>query len=73
MSFDKGGRGNRGGRGRDKRDSFGGGDGRLGLHGTDQPATLGSDVTNGCIRVHNEAITQLAAAVPLGTPLTIHP
>lgn len=53
-------------------DSFAGGDGRLGLHGTDQPATLGSDVTNGCIRVHNEAITQLAAAVPLGTPLTIH-
>jgi hypothetical protein len=53
--------------------SFNGGDGRLGLHGTDDPTSLGADVTHGCIRVSNEAITQLARTLPLGTPVVIVP
>jgi lipoprotein-anchoring transpeptidase ErfK/SrfK len=53
--------------------SFNGGDGRLGLHGTNDPASLGSDVSHGCIRLANEAITQLARALPLGTPVVVLP
>ena len=52
-------------------DSFNGGDGRLGLHGTDDPTSIGSDSTHGCIRLTNDAIVQLAETVPLGTPVAI--
>jgi lipoprotein-anchoring transpeptidase ErfK/SrfK len=51
--------------------SFAGGDGQVGIHGTDAPAALGSDVSHGCIRVANATITRLAERVPLGTPVTI--
>lgn len=51
--------------------SFNGGDGRLGLHGTDDPSSIGADSTHGCIRVTNGAIVQLAQTVPLGTPVAI--
>ncbi len=50
---------------------FGGGDGSLGIHGTDDPSTLGTDVSNGCIRIRNEAVTDLAGTLPLGTPVQI--
>ncbi len=53
--------------------SFGSGDGRLGLHGTDQPELVGSDVSAGCLRLANEAIDQLAHTLPLGTPVVILP
>ena len=52
---------------------YGGGDGEVGLHGTDNPAGLGTDVSHGCIRVSNDAITKLAAMLPLGTPVVIAP
>ncbi len=51
--------------------SFDGGDGRLGIHGTDDPSSLGADSTNGCIRLHNAAVEQLAHTVPLGTPVQV--
>jgi lipoprotein-anchoring transpeptidase ErfK/SrfK len=51
--------------------SFEGGDGQVGIHGTNQPSAIGSDVSHGCIRVRNGVITRLARAVPLGTPVTI--
>ena len=51
--------------------SFGGGPGEIGLHGTDEPALLGGDVSHGCIRVSNAVITRLASILPLGTPVTI--
>lgn len=51
--------------------SFEGGDGQVGIHGTNQPAVLGSDVSHGCIRVGNAVIRRLAATVPLGTPVLI--
>jgi lipoprotein-anchoring transpeptidase ErfK/SrfK len=52
--------------------SFGfGGDGRIGLHGTNDPAGVGHDVSHGCIRMTNGAILRLARILPLGTPVTI--
>jgi lipoprotein-anchoring transpeptidase ErfK/SrfK len=52
--------------------SFGaGGDGRLGIHGTDKPATLGTAVSSGCIRVSNAGITKMAKTLPVGVPTFI--
>ncbi len=50
---------------------FGGGDGRVGLHGTNQPGLIGSDVSHGCIRLRNGAVRRLAKILPLGTPVYI--
>ncbi len=52
-------------------DSFNGGDGVVGIHGTNQPEALGTTVSHGCVRVQNEVIEEMAATVPLGTPVTI--
>lgn len=51
--------------------SFGSGDGQIGIHGTDNPGALGTDVSHGCIRVKNAVIRRLARDVPLGTPVSI--
>jgi lipoprotein-anchoring transpeptidase ErfK/SrfK len=51
--------------------TFAGGDGRVGLHGTDQPGLIGSSVSHGCIRLRNAAIRRLARILPLGTPVLI--
>jgi hypothetical protein len=50
---------------------FAGGDGQIGIHGTDDPASIGQAVSHGCIRLGDEAITQLSDLVPLGTPVVI--
>lgn len=50
---------------------FAGGDGQLGLHGTNEPGRIGQSVSHGCIRVTNDVITRLAETVPLGTPVTV--
>lgn len=52
---------------------FLGGDGRIGIHGTNEPSRVGTDVSHGCIRVRNDVIRRLAARVPLGTPVRIAP
>ncbi len=51
--------------------SFGGGPGQIGIHGTDDPSSIGRSVSHGCIRVSNAAITRLAHMLPLGTPIEI--
>lgn len=51
--------------------SFNGGNGVIGLHGTNEPGGLGRDVSHGCIRISNEGITKLAKMLPLGTPVEI--
>jgi lipoprotein-anchoring transpeptidase ErfK/SrfK len=52
--------------------SFGfGGDGRVGLHGTNDSATIGREVSHGCIRTTNPTILRLARIIPLGTPVEI--
>jgi lipoprotein-anchoring transpeptidase ErfK/SrfK len=53
--------------------SFGGGEGQIGIHGTNNPSLLGQDVSHGCIRMRNEAITKMADLLPLGTPVRIKP
>lgn len=50
---------------------FAGGDGRVGVHGTNQPALIGSNVSHGCIRLRNTPIRRLARILPLGTPVYI--
>lgn len=50
---------------------FAGGDGQIGIHGTDDPASIGQDVSHGCIRVPNEVISRLNELLPLGTPVVV--
>ena len=52
-------------------DEFRGGDGVIGIHGTNEPGAIGTDVSHGCIRLRNEAILQLVPVLPLGTPVHI--
>jgi lipoprotein-anchoring transpeptidase ErfK/SrfK len=43
----------------------------IGLHGTNEPDSIGRDVSHGCIRLRNRDITALAEKLPLGTPVRI--
>jgi lipoprotein-anchoring transpeptidase ErfK/SrfK len=52
-------------------DTFAGGDGVIGIHGTNDPSAIGRDVSHGCIRLTNEAIEALVPLLPLGTPVEI--
>ena len=53
--------------------NFAGGSGVIGIHGTNDPGSIGTDVSHGCIRMSNENITMLAGILPLGTPVEILP
>jgi lipoprotein-anchoring transpeptidase ErfK/SrfK len=55
----------------DALNSFGGGPGQIGLHGTDDEASIGQAASHGCIRLSNADISELAGMLPLGTPITI--
>jgi lipoprotein-anchoring transpeptidase ErfK/SrfK len=48
-----------------------GGNGEIGLHGTNEPQLVGKNVSHGCIRVSNQDVTRLAKFLPLGTPVEI--
>ncbi len=50
---------------------FGSGDGRIGLHGTNAPAALGTAASNGCIRISNSAVIKMSGLLPLGVPVEI--
>jgi len=50
---------------------FNGGDAQIGIHGQDEPWSVGHPVSHGCVRVANNVITELAGMLPLGTPVTI--
>jgi lipoprotein-anchoring transpeptidase ErfK/SrfK len=50
---------------------FAGGDGQVGIHGTNDPDSIGRPVSHGCVRVANDVITRLADLLPLGTPVTV--
>lgn len=51
--------------------NFDGGPGTLGIHGTNNPNSIGQDVSHGCVRIPNEVISDLATFLPLGTPVDI--
>lgn len=42
-----------------------------GIHGTNNPASIGGYVSNGCIRMHNRDVLDLASYVNIGTPVII--
>jgi lipoprotein-anchoring transpeptidase ErfK/SrfK len=51
--------------------TFGRGDGQIGIHGTNQPKLLGQNVSHGCIRMRNATIIKLAKMLPQGVPVEI--
>jgi lipoprotein-anchoring transpeptidase ErfK/SrfK len=51
--------------------SFGGGRGQIAMHGWSDPSVMGRNVSNGCVRMRNADISQVAALAPLGTPVEI--
>jgi lipoprotein-anchoring transpeptidase ErfK/SrfK len=50
---------------------FNGGDAQIGVHGQDEPWSIGHAESHGCVRLPNPTITKLAGLLPLGTPVTI--
>ena len=50
---------------------YNGGDGIIGIHGTNRPNSIGSAASLGCLRIDNDVITQLHEMIPIGTPVEI--
>lgn len=52
---------------------FAGGEGVIGIHGTNEPDLIGTDASSGCIRLPNDVVTRLVEEIglPLGTPVSI--
>jgi L,D-transpeptidase ErfK/SrfK len=44
-----------------------------GIHGTNDPSSIGKAVSHGCIRMYNRDVLQLADMVPNGTRVIIRP
>lgn len=42
-----------------------------GIHGTNDPSSIGGLVSKGCIRMYNRDVLELARKVNIGTPVTI--
>jgi lipoprotein-anchoring transpeptidase ErfK/SrfK len=56
----------------DTLSEFGGGDGQVGIHGTNQPKLIGQAVSHGCVRLTNNDIQELVdLQLPLGVPVFI--
>jgi lipoprotein-anchoring transpeptidase ErfK/SrfK len=50
---------------------FAGGAGQVGIHGTNEPSSIGQAVSHGCVRVPGDVARRLAETVNLGTPVVI--
>ncbi|RKL67688.1 L,D-transpeptidase [Salipaludibacillus neizhouensis] len=44
-----------------------------GIHGTNDPSSIGKAVSRGCIRMYNEDVEELASTIPIGTSVVIRP
>lgn len=44
-----------------------------GIHGTNDPSSIGRQVSRGCIRMLNPDVLELSSLVPVGTRVTIRP
>ncbi|MFF2888023.1 L,D-transpeptidase [Paenibacillus sp. NPDC057967] len=44
-----------------------------GIHGTNDPSSIGGEVSHGCIRMYNQDVLELQSLVPIGTRVTIRP
>lgn len=51
--------------------TFGGGIGQIAIHGTNNPSSVGGPVSNGCIRMLNDAWIQVSVLAANGTPVSI--
>ena len=49
---------------------FGGSDGQIAIHGTNDPGNIGNNVSHGCVRVNNDVILKLSK-LPIGTLVVI--
>lgn len=56
----------------DALDTFAGSDAEIGIHGNNDASALGQNVSHGCIRMDNDAITALSKQLPLGTPVDVN-
>jgi lipoprotein-anchoring transpeptidase ErfK/SrfK len=45
---------------------------QLAIHGTNQPSTIGTSVSAGCVRVSERSLHRLLPMLQLGTPVVIH-
>ena len=45
--------------------------GCYGIHGTNNPSSIGKSISNGCIRMHNKDVIELFNLVPIGTVVKI--
>ena len=43
-----------------------------GIHGTNNPGSIGHDVSHGCIRMYNRDVLELSSMVSIGTGVAIH-
>ncbi|MFS0862834.1 L,D-transpeptidase family protein [Fredinandcohnia sp. 179-A 10B2 NHS] len=44
-----------------------------GIHGTNDPSSIGKSVSKGCIRLYNHDVEELARIIPIGTRVFINP
>ena len=44
-----------------------------GIHGTNNPSSIGQNLSHGCIRMYNHDVLELSKSTPIGTTVTIHP
>jgi lipoprotein-anchoring transpeptidase ErfK/SrfK len=51
--------------------TFDGGQGAVGIHGTGSPSKIGQKVSHGCVRVRNQTIIEMAGSMRPGTPVEI--
>ncbi len=42
-----------------------------GIHGTNEPSSIGKPVSNGCIRMYNKDVIELSELIPIGTKVSI--
>jgi len=45
--------------------------GGYGIHGTNNPKSIGKAVSHGCVRMYNNDVIEIYPLTPLGTPVTI--
>jgi lipoprotein-anchoring transpeptidase ErfK/SrfK len=50
---------------------FNGGDAQIGIHGSDEPWSIGQAASNGCVRLPNDVVSRMVGVLSLGTPVAI--
>lgn len=44
----------------------------IGIHGTNDPSSIGRRISGGCVRLHNRDIVEVYQVIPIGTRVSIH-